>query len=122
MARVKGGIRAAKRKRNILARAKGWRHGRSTKIKQAHEGLMKAGRYAFAHRKDKKNDFRSLWIMRLNAAVRDPSNTSGQGTIKSYSTFIAALKKKNIELDRKVLAQFAALHPEVFTRIAKKVG
>lgn len=106
---------AHKRRENILKRAKGWRYGRSTKIKQAHEGLMKAGRYAFAHRKDKKNDFRSLWIMRLNAAIRE---NGGQ----SYSTFIAKLKKGNIELDRKVLAQFAAEQPEVFTRIAKKVG
>ena len=106
---------AHKRRENILAHAKGWRYGRSTKIKQAHEGLMKAGRYAFAHRKDKKNDFRSLWIMRLNAAIRENG-------LQSYSTFIHKLKKGNIELDRKVLAQFAAEHPEVFTRIAKKVG
>lgn len=115
MARVKGGMMALKRRKNILARAKGWRHGRSTKKRQAHEGIMRAGRYAFAHRKDKKNDFRSLWIMRLNAAIRENGG-------KSYSTFIAKLKSGNIELDRKVLAQFAALHPEVFTRIAKKVG
>lgn len=115
MARVKGGVMAHKRRTNILKRAAGWRYGRSTKIKQAHEGLMKAGRYAFAHRRDKKNDFRSLWIMRLNAAIRE---NGGQ----SYSTFIAKLKKGNIELDRKVLAQFAAEHPEVFARIAKQVG
>lgn len=106
---------AGKRKRNILKRAKGFRHGRSTKIRQAHEGLMKAGRYAFAHRKDKKNDFRSLWIVRLNAAVRENGH-------KSYSTFINKLKKGGIALDRKVLAQFAAEHPELFARIAKKVG
>lgn len=111
---------AAKRKRNILARAKGWRHGRSTKIKQAHEGLMKAGRYAFAHRKDKKNDFRSLWIMRLNAAVRE--NLSVAGKPMSYSVFINKLKVRGVELDRKVLAQFAAEQPEVFARIAKKIG
>ncbi len=115
MARVKGGIMAHKRKLNILKRAKGFRHGRSTKIKQAHEGLMKAGRYAFAHRRDKKNDFRSLWIVRLNAAIRENGH-------KSYSTFINKLKKGGIELDRKVLAQFAAEHPELFARILKKVG
>src|SRR5438105_4277929 len=99
MARIKGGLMAQKRRKNLLERAKGYRHGRSKKERQAHEAVMRAGRYAFAHRRDKKNDFRSLWIMRLNAAVRDPSNTSGQGTFHSYSTFIAALKKKNIELD-----------------------
>lgn len=76
---------------------------------------MKAGRYAFAHRKDKKGDFRQLWIVRLNAAVRENGH-------KSYSTFIAGLKKSGIALDRKVLATFAAEHPEIFTRIAKKVG
>lgn len=106
---------AHKRKKNILKRAKGYRHGRSTKIKQAHEGLMKAGRYAFAHRRDKKNDFRSLWIVRLNAAVRENGHTS-------YSTFINKLKKSGIELDRKVLAQFAAEHPAIFTRLVKKIG
>ena len=115
MARVKGGEMAQKRKRNILKRANGYRHGRSTKIKQAHEGLMKAGRYAFAHRRDKKNDFRSLWIVRLNAAVRENGHAS-------YSTFINKLKKGGIELDRKVLAQFAAEHPDLFAHIAKKVG
>lgn len=120
MARVKGGIMAQKRKRNILKRAKGFRHGRSTKIKQAHEGLMKAGRYAFAHRRDKKNDFRSLWIVRLNAAVRE--NLEHDGRPMPYSVFINKLKSAHIELDRKVLAQFAALHPELFTRITKKVG
>lgn len=111
---------AHKRRTNILKRAKGWRYGRSTKIKQAHEGLMKAGRYAFAHRKDKKNDFRSLWILRLNAAIRE--NLQHEGKPMSYSVFINKLKKADIALDRKVLAEFAAERPEVFARIAKKVG
>lgn len=115
MSRVKGGVSAHKRRTNILKRAKGYRHGRSTKIKQAHEGLMRAGRNAFAHRRAKKNDFRQLWIVRLNAAIRENGG-------KSYSTFINKLKKANIELDRKVLAEFAAVHPEVFTRISKKIG
>ncbi len=115
MSRIKGGVSAHKRRTNILKRAKGFRHGRSTKIKQAHEGLMKAGRYAFAHRKDKKTDFRQLWIVRLNAAVRENGH-------KSYSTFINKLKRGDIQLDRKVLATFASEHPEIFTRIAKKVG
>lgn len=106
---------AQKRRKNLLARAKGYRHGRSKKERQAHEAVMRAGRYAFAHRRDKKNDFRSLWIVRLNAAVRENGHAS-------YSTFINKLKKGGIELDRKVLAEFAAEHPETFTRIAKKVG
>ena len=106
---------ALKRKNNMLERAKGYRSNRSTKIKFAHEALMRAGRYAFAHRRDKKTDFRQLWIVRLNAAVREQGH-------KSYSTFIAKLKKNNFALDRKVLAQFASERPEVFERIAKKVA
>lgn len=105
---------AQKRRKNILERAKGYRGVRSKKERYAHEALMRAGRYAFAHRRDKKNDFRSLWIVRLNAAVRDNGHAS-------YSTFINKLKKNGFELDRKVLATFASEHPEVFARIAKKI-
>ena len=115
MSRVKGGVSAHKRRINVLKRTKGFRHGRKSKLRQAHEGIMRAGRNAFAHRKDKKNDFRRLWITRLNAAIRENGG-------KSYSTFIAKLKSQNIELDRKVLAEFAAEHPETFARIQKKVG
>jgi|SRR3989338_8684559 len=115
MSRVKGGVMAQKRRKNILARAKGYRGVRSKKERYAHEALLHAGKYAFAHRRDKKNDFRSLWIVRLNAAVRDNGHVS-------YSTFINKLKKSGIELDRKVLAQFASDHPAIFSRIAQKVG
>ncbi len=105
---------AQKRRKNILERAKGYRGLRSKKERYAHEALMRAGRYAFAHRRDKKNDFRSLWIVRLNAAVRDNGHAS-------YSTFINKLKKSGFALDRKILATFASEHPDVFARIAKKV-
>jgi len=105
---------AAKRRRNILERAKGYRAGRSTKVKLAKESLVHAGKNAFAHRKDNKSNYRSLWIVRLNAAIRENGG-------KSYSTFIDLLKKADIELDRKVLSELAAKQPEVFTRIAKKV-
>jgi large subunit ribosomal protein L20 len=105
---------AQKRRKNILERAKGYRGVRSKKERYAHEALMRAGRYAFAHRRDKKTDFRQLWIVRLNAAVRDNGH-------KSYSTFIAKLKKSGFKLDRKVLSQFASEHPAIFTRIAKQV-
>ena len=115
MARVKGGVHSAKRRRNILKRAKGYRHGRSTKVRLAKESLVHAGKNAFNHRKDKKTDYRQLWIVRLNAALRENG-------FKSYSTFIAALKKADIALDRKVLAEFASEHPEVFARILKKVS
>lgn len=106
---------AQKRRKNILERAKGYRGVRSKKERYAHEALMRAGRYAFAHRRDKKTAFRQLWIVRLNAAVRDNGH-------RSYSTFISKLKKNGFMLDRKVLAQFAAEHPDVFARIAKKVA
>ena len=105
---------ATKRRKNILERAKGYRGIRSKKLHAAHEALIRPRPYSFAHRRDKKTDFRQLWIVRLNAAVRDNGH-------KSYSTFIAKLKKNGFALDRKVLAQFASEHPEVFARIAKKV-
>ena len=114
MARVKGGVIAAKKRRSILKRAKGYRHGRSTKVRLAKESLVHAGKNAFAHRKDKKGDYRSLWIIRLNAAIRENG-------YQSYSTFINMLKKKGFALDRKVLSEFAQKHPEIFTRIAKQV-
>jgi large subunit ribosomal protein L20 len=114
MSRVKGGVISLKRRRNVLKRAKGYRHGRGTKERAAKESLVHAGKNAFAHRKDKKNDYRSLWIVRLNAAIRENG-------FKSYSTFIANMKKKNMELDRKVLSEVAQFHPEMFTRIVKQV-
>ncbi|HRH24453.1 MAG TPA: 50S ribosomal protein L20 [Candidatus Paceibacterota bacterium] len=115
MPRVKGGVQSAKTRRNVLKMAKGYRHGRSKKERAAYESLVHAGKQAFAHRRDKKNDFRQLWIVRLNAAIRENG-------YKNYSTFIDSLKKANVLLDRKVLSEMAVNHPEVFTRIAKKVG
>jgi large subunit ribosomal protein L20 len=115
MPRVKGGIISAKRRRNVLKRAKGYRHGRGTKERLAKESLVHAGKNAFNHRRDKKTDFRQLWIVRLNAALR------GLG-FKSYSTFIDAKTKAGIDLDRKVLSELAVKHPEAFERIVKKVS
>jgi large subunit ribosomal protein L20 len=115
MTRVKGGVTAQKRRKNLLARAKGYRGVRSKKERYAHEAVMRAGRYAFAHRRDKKNDFRQLWIVRLNAAVRENGHSS-------YSTFIGKLKKGGFALDRKVLAELAVSSPDVFARIAKQVA
>src|SRR5450631_1097887 len=114
MTRIKGGLMAQKRRKNILERAKGYRGVRSKKERYAHEALMRAGRYAFAHRRDKKTAFRQLWIVRLNAAVRANGHAS-------YSTFINKLAKAGFALDRKVLAQFASEKPEIFARISKQV-
>src|ERR1051326_6825222 len=110
MSRVKGGVIAAKRRRNILKRAKGYRGIRSKKERFAKEALVHAGKYAFNHRKDKKTDFRQLWIVRVNAAVRDNGH-------KSYSAFMSKMKKSGFELDRKVLATLAKDSPEIFSRI-----
>lgn len=115
MARTKGGPKAIKRRKNILKAAKGYRFGRSTKKRAAKEALVHAGKYAFRDRKAKKRSMRGLAIVRVNAAVRENG-------FKNYSTFIAALKKAHIDLDRKVLSQLAADHPEAFKRIVAKVS
>ena len=109
MTRVKKGVNALKSRRNILRQAKGFRFGRSKKERAASEALMHAGAYAFAHRRDKKNDIRKIWIVRINAALE------AEGL--SYSKFIGALKKKNISLDRKILSDLAANNPAVFSQV-----
>lgn len=114
MTRVKRGTTKNKRRKNILAQTKGFRFGRSTKLIQAKDALMHSGNYSFAHRKDKKADARSLWTTRINAAVR-PLGIS-------YSKFIDGLKKKNIEIDRKILSDLAQNNPETFARIMKTVA
>ncbi len=114
MTRVKKGTNALKTRKNILRATKGFRHGRSSKEKQAYEALMHAGASAFAHRRDKKGDFRRLWNVRLNAALRQHGWT--------YSKFIGAAKKKGIEVNRKMLSEIAAANPESFKRIVAKVA
>lgn len=113
MTRVKRGVIKNKRRKNILKQTKGFRFGRSTKEAQAKDALMHAGAYSFAHRKDKKADARALWTTRINAAVR-PLGIS-------YSKFIDGLKKKNIEIDRKILSDMAQNNPETFSRIVKSI-
>lgn len=113
MTRVKRGIMSMKRRRNVLQAAKGFRNARSTKEAQAKVALRKAGVYAFAHRRDRKNDFRRLWQVRINAALRPLGFT--------FSKFIGSATKKNIELDRKILSTLAQENPETFSRVAKEV-
>ena len=113
MTRVKKGINALKRRRNILGKAKGYRFARSKKERAAHEALMHAGAHAFAHRRDKKSDFRRLWNVRISASSK------AEGI--SYSKLIGALKKKNVQLDRKILAGLAVDHPESFKRVVNFV-
>ncbi|PIQ68070.1 MAG: 50S ribosomal protein L20 [Candidatus Taylorbacteria bacterium CG11_big_fil_rev_8_21_14_0_20_46_11] len=113
MSRVKKGVNALKFRRTLLKKTKGYRHGRSTKESIAWEAYVHAGKYSFAHRKDKKADFRTLWNIRLNAAVRPHG--------LSYSKFIGAMTKKGIKLNRKVLTEIAAVSPESFARIVEQV-
>lgn len=114
MSRVKKGVNALKTRRNILSQVKGYRFGRSKKEKQAYEAIAHAGTYAFAHRRDKKGDFRRLWNVRLNSVLHQ----SGL----SYSKFIGSLKKSNILLNRKMLSEIVASKPEVFSRLISKVS
>lgn len=113
MTRVKRGTTSLKRRRAILKRAKGFRNARKSKLREARVALLHAGNHAFAHRRDKKNDFRRLWTTRINAAVREHG--------MSYSKFIDALNKKNIGLDRKSLSTIAQNNPEVFQKIVESV-
>ncbi|MCU0660553.1 MAG: 50S ribosomal protein L20 [Candidatus Pacebacteria bacterium] len=113
MTRVKRGTIKNKRRRKILSQTKGYRFGRSTKEAQAREAIRHAGAHAFAHRKDKKADKRALWQTNISA--------SAKALGISYSKLIGALKKKDILLDRKILADLAKNHPEVFARIVKAV-
>ncbi|MEK7194537.1 MAG: 50S ribosomal protein L20 [Patescibacteria group bacterium] len=113
MTRVKKGVNALKNRKNVLRKVKGYRHGRSTKERQANEAIFHAGTYSFAHRRDKKGDFRRLWNVRISSALKPLG--------LSYSKFINMLKKKNIELDRKILADLAENSPAVFAKIVEAV-
>jgi len=113
MTRVKRGKIAHKRRKHLLKHAKGFRWGRKKKYRLAKVAVMKAWRYAYRDRKAKKRDFRALWQTRINAACRLHGI--------SYSKFIYGLKKNKIELDRKVLAQLAQNHPQIFEKIVEKV-
>lgn len=113
MPRVKRGVNAHKKREKILKKTKGFRWGRKSKERAAKEALLHAGQHAFTGRKQKKRDYRSLWTTQINAGVR------AHGL--SYSKFIAALKKQNILLDRKILADIAKNHPAIFTSIVEKV-
>lgn len=113
MVRVKGGTTTHLRHKKVRKLAKGYWQSRSKQFKKAQEAVLHAGEYAFHGRKRKKRDFRRLWIIRLNAAVRNYGTT--------YSSFIQQLKQKNIEIDRKVLARIALEYPDIFKKIVEQV-
>jgi large subunit ribosomal protein L20 len=111
MTRVKKAVNALKSRKNILRKVKGFRHGRSTKERQATEAIFHAGTYAFAHRRDKKTDARKLWNVKISYASKE------LGT--SYSKLIGAFKKKGILLDRKILATLVEENPETFKKVVE---
>jgi large subunit ribosomal protein L20 len=113
MPRVKRGTIAHKKREKTLKLTKGYRFDRKSKERAAKEALLHALSRSFRGRKEKKRDFRRLWSVKLNAAVRPEGIT--------YSKFIAALKKKNIALDRKILADLAEHEPSVFKKIVEAV-
>ena len=111
MARVKRGVEARRKHKKVLKLAKGYRGARSRTFKVAKQAVTRAGQYAYRDRKVKKRTFRSLWIVRINAAVR------GHGM--SYSVFMNNLKKANIKLDRRVLANIAAEDEKSFADLVE---
>ena len=111
MARVKRGVMVHKRHKKLMAQAKGYRGSRSRRYKVAHETVMHALSYAYRDRRNRKRDFRRLWITRINAAAK----LNGM----SYSQFMHGLKLAGVELDRKVLADIAVRDPETFRRFAE---
>ena len=113
MARVKGAMHTRKRRKKILKLAKGYRGAKSKLYKTANQAVMKSLVYAYRDRKNKKRDFRKLWIARINAATR----MNGM----SYSKFMNGLKKNGIEINRKMLAEIAVSDPAAFAKLVEKV-
>nr|QCI06227.1 ribosomal protein L20 [Dicranema revolutum] len=113
MTRVKRGNVARKRRKNLLKLAKGFRGSNSSLFRTAKQKVLKSLRYSYIGRKQKKRNYRNLWIIRINAAVR-PFNIT-------YSEFIAYLKKSNIALNRKMLSQIAIYDAETFKLLVKHI-
>ena len=113
MARVKGSMHTRKRRKKILKLAKGYRGAKSKLFKTANQAVMKSLTYAYRDRKQKKRNFRQLWIARINAAAR------ANGI--SYSRFMNGLKNNGIEINRKMLAEIAVSDPAAFAKLVEKV-
>lgn len=109
--RIKRGVNAVKKRRAILKQAKGYRGAKSKLYRVARQAVMKSGQYAYVGRKLKKRDMRSLWITRINAACRENG--------VSYSVFINGLKKANVDLNRKVLADLAVSDKNAFAKLVE---
>ena len=111
MARVKTARTTRARHKKVLNRAKGYYGAKHYRFRMANQAVMKSGMYAYVGRKDKKSDFRKLWIIRINAAARMNGLT--------YSKLISGLKKANVTINRKMLAEIAVSDPKAFTEIAE---
>ena len=111
MARVKTARTTRARHKKVLKQAKGYYGAKHYRYRMAKQAVMKSGMYAYIGRKDKKSNFRKLWITRINAAARMNGLT--------YSTLIAGLKKANVAINRKMLAEVAVTDPEAFAKIAE---
>jgi large subunit ribosomal protein L20 len=112
MPRVKRGVKARARHKKLFSKAKGYRGRRKNVYRVAKEAVMKAGQYAYRDRRQRKRQFRSLWIARINAAARECG--------MSYSSFMNGLKKAAIQMDRKVLADIAVFDKPAFSKIAEQ--
>ncbi len=112
MSRTRNPVQGRKRRRAVLARAKGYRGDRHSSYKRAKEQLLKSDAYAYRDRRNRKRDFRRLWITRINAAARQEG--------MSYSELMHGLRLAEVELDRKVLADIAVRDPETFRRFAER--
>ncbi len=110
--RVKRGVTARAKHKKVLKAAKGMQHNRTRSFRLAKQAVIRALQYAYRDRRNKKRDLRSLWITRINAAARENGTT--------YGRFISGLKAKNIELDRKILAELAVSEPAAFSAITKE--
>jgi len=111
MTRIKRGVAASKRRKNVIKRAKGFDNRRSTNFAQARQALLKADAYSYRDRKNRKRDFRALWLQRVNAALRENGTT--------WSKFANILKKENVLVNRKMLSELAIQEPEMFDRLVK---
>jgi len=111
MARVKRGVQARKAHKKVLNQAKGYKGARSRRFRTANEQVMHAMRDAYKDRRDRKGQFRRLWIARINAAARQNG--------MSYSTFMAGLKAAEVDIDRKMLAEMAVSDPHTFARLVE---
>lgn len=113
MTRIKRGVAAHKHRKKLLKRAKGFDNRRSTNFVAAREALLHADKYAYRDRRNRKRDFRALWLIRTNAALRENG--------LSWSKFAARLKNSNVKINRKMLSELAVRHPQIFDKMVKDI-